>query len=135
MGSVLSRRLTDLGGNFFGGKGLGFDSLLSTTLVAVRNVDSESFLGFELHAPFGDDNEKIGFGACHTFNKATDRAELTKMYRLTVKFPRGGVSMTCQDIGPRRSLLPEPVQARDSKKGGIGNVEQPTQVRPFGEGG
>jgi len=102
---------------FFSGNDLGFDGPsghIRIALVSHRLAEGESFLGFSLDIPIGTDNEKDGRGILHAFNRETDRAEVTKTYRLVVKFPRGQVMVSCE--GVERSQLPDSVSTRASNR-------------------
>lgn len=52
-------------GEFLGGSGLGLPTDVKTVLVAHKNSEGTSWLGFLLEIPLGAENEEQGFGVCH----------------------------------------------------------------------
>jgi hypothetical protein len=49
----------------FGGKGLGLQVPITTTIQVHRETDSTSWTGFSIEVPFGPQIEEEGFGMCH----------------------------------------------------------------------
>lgn len=52
-------------GSIFAGKGLGISDIASH-LIAKNIPDKTAWLGFDIHFPFGEENEENGFGMCYS---------------------------------------------------------------------
>lgn len=97
-------------GYIFAGKGLGISDI-GSHLIAKNIPDKTAWLGFDIHFPFGEDNEENGFGICYRckhsfmiFLSCLAKTNITHIgsdsqgiavpaetYTITVKFPRHNV--------------------------------------------
>ncbi|OPB40626.1 hypothetical protein A0O28_0007060 [Trichoderma guizhouense] len=70
---------------FFGGKSVGLESEITTTLQVHRETHSSSWMGFTIQVPFGANNGDDGSGKCHEWNWTL--AKLAQEHKMTVVFP------------------------------------------------
>lgn len=82
-----------IGNEFFGGKGLGLETAVSTTVQCHIEKYSSSWMGFSIKVPFGLTTEDDGFGMCHELDHKTGRARIipTETYSITVQLPTNSV--------------------------------------------
>ncbi|KAJ3530916.1 hypothetical protein NM208_g3330 [Fusarium decemcellulare] len=93
-------------GQFFGGKTLGLDSDIATTLLASQVPDANPFLGFSIEIPLGVSNEESGFGQTHVLvYSAKRRPKPSEFLRIRVKFPRGSIHIAVEELGQDRRAL------------------------------
>ncbi|KAM5342775.1 hypothetical protein ACJ41O_013741 [Fusarium nematophilum] len=86
-------------GHFFGGKTLGLNSDIATTLVACRAPDTNPWLGFSIDFPLGESNEDEGFGMTHmVVREAVARPKPTNVLRLKIKLPRGQIDTSFENL-------------------------------------
>ncbi|KAK9435854.1 hypothetical protein VB005_10657 [Metarhizium brunneum] len=77
-------------GYIFAGKGLGISDI-GSHLIAKNIPDKTAWLGFDIHFPFGENNEENGFGICYRWSDSQGIAVPAETYTITVKFPRHNV--------------------------------------------
>ncbi|OAQ61174.1 DNA helicase [Pochonia chlamydosporia 170] len=75
--------------SIFAGKELGISDI-GCFLLARNAKDQSAYLGSTMHFPFGEQNEKKGFGMCHMWSASQGTALPAKTYTITVKFPHTG---------------------------------------------
>lgn len=84
-----------------GGKTLGVETVVDVNLRSFRAPDTNSWMGFQLMFPRGENNENDGFGQCHEFvlsgNKGKQAAPSDTL-TITVKFPRGGFEYSVGEV-------------------------------------
>ncbi|KIE02685.1 hypothetical protein MAJ_00987, partial [Metarhizium majus ARSEF 297] len=96
-----------INGSIFAGKGLGMSDV-GSNLIAKNIPDKTAWLGFDIHFPFGEDNEENGFGMCYNWSDSEGIAVPAKTYTVTVKFPRHNVLRIIRPVNAlTRSRFPD----------------------------
>ncbi|KFG84682.1 putative DNA helicase [Metarhizium anisopliae] len=94
-------------GSIFAGKELGISDI-GSHLIAKNIPDKTAWLGFDIHFPFGEENEENGFGMCYSWSDSEGIAVPAKTYAITVKFPRHNVVCTIRPANAStRSRFPD----------------------------
>ncbi|KAF5723290.1 hypothetical protein FMUND_1924 [Fusarium mundagurra] len=88
--------LLQVNGSTFGGKELGIATSVSTSLLALRSTDKDSYLGLVIELPLSAAVESTGFGKCHHIDFGSQKAIPSTTRKLTVKFPREEINITYQ---------------------------------------
>ncbi|KAL6794263.1 P-loop containing nucleoside triphosphate hydrolase protein [Trichoderma sp. SZMC 28012] len=78
---------------FFGGKGLGLDTAVTTTIQCHKEKDNSSWMGFSIQIPFGPKIEDEGFGKCHGLDHTAGRTRIipADTYSITIQLPTNSV--------------------------------------------
>ncbi|KAM0249671.1 hypothetical protein ACHAQJ_008968 [Trichoderma viride] len=73
----------------FGGKSLGFESPITTTVHVHKETTKTSWVGFTIEVPYGPNAEDGGIGRCHGVSRADGRDVIVPLetYKVTVQFP------------------------------------------------